>query len=72
MGWQAPAQPDVRRYKIWRKKFFGWELISTTEQASYLFEFTEQSKPMTVAVSAVDQDELESQKSESLEIKPGL
>ena len=72
VGWQAPAQPDVRRYKIWRKKFFGWELISTTEQASYLFEFTEQSKPMTVAVSAVDQDELESQKSESLEIKPGL
>ncbi len=70
--WQAPAQPDIRRYKVWRKKFLGWELISTTEQTNYLFEFTELSKPMTVAVSAVDQDELESEKSDSLEIKPGM
>ncbi len=70
--WKASAQPDVRRYKVWSKKFFGWELISALEQTSYLFEFTELSKPMTIAVSAVDQDELESEKSESIEIKPGI
>ena len=70
--WNAPGQPDVRRYKVWRKKFFGWELISATEQTNYLFEFTELSKPMTIAVSAVDKDELESEKSASIEIKPGL
>lgn len=72
LAWQAPVQPDIRRYKVWRKKFLGWELISTTEQTNYLFEFTELSKPMTVAVSAMDQDELESEKSDSLEIKPGM
>jgi len=70
--WKAPVQPDVRRYKIWRKKLFGWEPVSTTEQTNYLFEFTELSKPMTIAVSAVDKDELESEKSESIEIKPGM
>lgn len=70
--WKAPPQPDVRRYKVWRKKFIGWELISATEQTNYLFEFTDLSKQMTIAVSAVDKDELESDKSESLEIKPGL
>lgn len=70
--WQAPVQKDVRRYKVWRKKLFGWELVSATEQTSYLFEFTELSKPLTIAVSAVDKDELESDRSGSLEIKPGM
>ena len=70
--WKAPPQPDVRRYKVWRKKFMGWEVISTTEQTNYLFEFNELSKPMTIAVSAVDQDELEGARSESLDIKPGM
>jgi fibronectin type 3 domain-containing protein len=70
--WQAPAQPDVRRYKVWRKKFIGWDLISTTDQTNYLFEFTELSKPMTIAITAVDQDALESEMSDPLEIKPGL
>lgn len=71
VSWQAPGQPDVRRYKVWRKKFIGWELVSTTEQPGYLFEFNDQSQPMTLAVSAVDADALESEKSESLDIEPG-
>lgn len=71
IAWKAPPQADVRRYKVWRKKFLGWELISATEQTSYVFEFTELSKAMTIAVTAVDKDELESDKSVSLEIKPG-
>jgi fibronectin type 3 domain-containing protein len=70
--WQAPAQPDIRRYKVWRKKFIGWDLISTTDQTNYLFEYTELSKPMKIAISSVDQDELESEKTEIVEIKPGL
>lgn len=72
LGWQAPAQPDVQRYNVWRKKFVGWEPIATTEQTSYLFEFTELSKPMSVALSAVDKDGLESEKSKTFEIKPGM
>ncbi|MEI6564366.1 MAG: hypothetical protein WCO42_08705 [bacterium] len=70
--WKAPAQTDVQRYNVWRKKFIGWELIATTEQTNYLFEFTEVSKPMTVAATAVDKDGLESEKSETVEIKPGM
>ena len=70
--WKAPGQPDIRHYKVWRKKLFGWELVSSTEQTHYLFEFTELSKPMTISISAVDKDELESGRSESIEIKPGL
>ncbi|MEI6166884.1 MAG: hypothetical protein WCS52_06795 [bacterium] len=71
VSWQAPAQPDVQRYNVWRKKLFGWEPIATTEQTSYLFEFTELSKPMTVTISAVDKDGLESEKSGMIEIEPG-
>lgn len=70
LSWQAPAQPDVQRYIVWRKKFFGWEPVATTEQTNYLFEFTELSKSMTVAVSAIDKDGLESVKSERIEIEP--
>ena len=71
VNWQAPAQPDVQRYNVWRKKLFGWEPIATTEQTNYLVEFTELSKPMTVTISAVDKDGLESEKSAMIEIEPG-
>jgi len=71
VSWKAPTQPDVQRYKVWRKKLFGWDLITTTDQTNYLFEFAEASKAMTIAVSAADQDQLESPKSEAIEVKPG-
>ncbi len=71
VSWQAPAQPDVQRYNVWRKKFVGWTAIATTAQTHYMFEFTELSKPMEVAITAVDKDGLESEKSECIEVKPG-
>jgi fibronectin type 3 domain-containing protein len=69
--WTAPVQTDVRRYRIWRKKFISWEPVSITDQTNYLFELNAASKSMTIAITAVDQDELESDKSEPVEIKSG-
>ena len=70
LSWQAPGQPDIQRYNVWRKKLIGWEPIATTEQTHYLFEFMELSKPMTVTISAVDKDGLESEKSGTIAIEP--
>jgi fibronectin type 3 domain-containing protein len=72
LTWTAPAAEDVRSYKLWRRKLIGWELVSATERTEYLFEATELAKPIRVAVTAVDRDELESEKSEAVEIRSGL
>jgi fibronectin type 3 domain-containing protein len=72
VSWRAPGQPDVQRYTVWRRKFVGWEAIATTDQTSYMFEFAEGAKPMTIAVSAVDKDGLDGEKSVPIEVKPGL
>jgi fibronectin type 3 domain-containing protein len=45
--------------------------VSITDQTNYLFELNAASKSMTIAITAVDQDELESDKSEPVEIKSG-
>lgn len=68
--WKAPAQPDVAQYKVWSKKFMGWNLLTTTGQPEYRMELTDISKAMTIAVTAVDTDKLESEKSETVKVDP--
>jgi fibronectin type 3 domain-containing protein len=69
--WQAPAQTDVVQYKVWSKKMlFGWDLVATTEQPEYRVGLTDLPKAMTLAVSAVDVDKLESDKGETIKVEP--
>jgi len=70
--WQPSAQRDVTQYKVWSKKFLGWDLVATTEQPEYRVGLTELAKAMTVAVTAVDQDKLESEKSATVKVEPLL
>ena len=69
--WQKPVQPDVVQYKVWSKKLlFGWTLLTTTEQTEYLIDRSDVLKAMSVAVTAVDKDKLESEKSVTVKVDP--
>ncbi len=68
--WRPPAQPDIAQYKVWSKKFLGWELVATTERPEYRLGLTDMPKAMTLAVTAVDRDKLESEKSEPVKVDP--
>jgi len=69
LTWQPPPQTDVVEYRVWAKKLlFGWDLLATAKQPEYRLEVAPDAKPPTVAVTAVDQDKLESEKSEA--VKP--
>lgn len=68
--WQAPSQPDVAHYKVWAKKFLGWDLVATTDRPEYSLGPADLAKAITLAVTAVDKDKLESEKSESLKVEP--
>jgi len=64
--WQPPPQTDITQYNVWEKKLFGWRLVATTPRPEYRLEPAGDEKTPTLAVTAVDQDKLESQRSEPL------
>ena len=68
LKWNSPAQQDIVRYIIWSKRFIGWKEIGSSEQCEYKFEGDELDKISSVALSAVDKDDLESEKSEALKL----
>jgi hypothetical protein len=68
--WQPPAQQDVTQYKVWSKRLFGWDLIATTLKPQYRLELADLAKVPIMAVSAVDKDKLESEKSAAVKVAP--
>lgn len=66
--WSAPPQSDVVQYKVWAKRLLSWELLTATDQRVYILTAEEAAKPPTIAVSAVDRDQLESER--SVAVKP--
>lgn len=64
--WQPPPQTDITQYNVWEKKLFGWRLVAATPRPEYRLEPAADEKTPTLAVTAVDQDKLESQRSEPL------
>ncbi len=70
MTWTAAPQPDIKQYNIWRKGFLGSDLIMSSATTDCQLHPGEIGKKITVTVSAVDTDGLESPRSEPLEIRP--
>ena len=69
LTWHPPPQTDVIEYKVWTKKLlFGWDLLASTQKPEFHLDLTPGTKSPVLAVSAVDQDQLESEKSET--VKP--
>ncbi|HRU19524.1 MAG TPA: fibronectin type III domain-containing protein [Kiritimatiellia bacterium] len=64
--WQPPPQPDVVRYVVWEKWFLGWKRLADTDRPEFTLTLPPDQKPPTLAVSAVDQDGLESRRSEAV------
>ncbi len=68
--WAPPPQADVVQYKVWSKRFLGWDLLAATERPEYILAPAEAAKALTIAVTAIDKDQLESEKSAPLKVEP--
>lgn len=63
LKWDASAAADVVKYRIYRKGLLHSEKIAETEDLEYAVPHSKDTKDLTLAVSAVDVDDLESGKS---------
>lgn len=68
LSWQAAPQPDISAYRLYRKKFLGAEELRDVDEAAAQFTAKEVGKRITIAVSALDADGLESERSDWLEL----
>lgn len=64
LKWSPPPQKDITKYNIWSKRLIGWKLLTECKFCEYKFDAGELKGVSTIAVSAVDVDALESDKSE--------
>lgn len=70
LTWQPPPQEDVTHYKVWSKRLLGWDLVGTATAPEYRLERGELAKAVTLAVSAVDKDKQEGERSEPVKVDP--
>lgn len=70
ISWQPPPQSDITGYRVWAQKrlMFGWDQIGTAAQNNYRLAIGADDRPPVIAVTAIDQDQLESEKSEPLKL----
>lgn len=64
--WQPPPQTDVVRYVVWEKRFLGWKRLADTDKPEFMLTPPPDQKTPALAVSAVDQDGLESRRSDAV------
>ncbi|MGD9872852.1 MAG: CsgG/HfaB family protein [Kiritimatiellia bacterium] len=63
LRWDAPAVPDAAKYRIYKKGLLHSEKIAETEDLEYAVLHAKDAKDLTLSVSVVDVDDLESKKS---------
>ncbi len=63
LTWSAPPQKDIDKYIIWQKRLIGWKQLAESKICEYKFDKSELQDVSVIAVSAVDVDGLESEKS---------
>lgn len=68
--WTAPPQPDIRRYRIWKKGTFRSSEIGFCESTGRRLDPAQAGAGTSVYVTAVDADELESEPSAAIAIPP--
>ena len=67
--WDAPPQPDIREYVVWRKERFSWEFHGTSSERFFVFLKEDLGKPITVKLTAIDKENLESKATDSVTIE---
>jgi fibronectin type 3 domain-containing protein/TolB-like protein len=70
LKWQAPAQKDVVKYRIWEKKFIGKSEWAMTEETARTFTAEEIGRKKTFLLQSIDADGLESELSDAIEMRP--
>lgn len=70
LTWVASPSPDIKQYNVWKKTFFGADLLTTVETNACLVSVEQLGKGLRVLVSAVDAEKLESPRSVPLDIAP--
>ena len=68
LKWSPPQQQDIDHYVIWAKRMIGWRQISSCKVCDYQITADDLENISTVAVTAVDKDGLESEKSDPLKL----
>jgi fibronectin type 3 domain-containing protein len=70
LTWAASPSPDIKTYKVWKKTFFGADVLTTVEANTCTLTAEQVGKGLRVLVSAVDAEKLESARSAPLEVAP--
>jgi len=70
VSWEPPDQPDIVRYRVWKKGMFGATPLGTTEETHYELIAAAIGKCVKIYVTAIDEDELESKPGKLLEVRP--
>lgn len=72
LAWEAPANADVRSFRVSRVGFMGLTatVLGNTEDPFLVLSPGQVGKGLKLFVTALDKDGLESERSETLELKP--
>ncbi|MBI5191837.1 MAG: PEGA domain-containing protein [Nitrospirae bacterium] len=70
LNWEANEEKDIKGYNIFKKGgFFGDTKLATVPDKQYEMKLDEKTKALSIYITAVDNDGLESEASEVVEIK---
>jgi len=67
--WNPPPQPDIREYVIWRKERFSWVFHGSTREQCFVFLKEDLEKAIVVKLTAIDNENLESEATGSVTIE---
>jgi uncharacterized protein len=68
LTWQRGSEPDISHYSVYEKRFYGLDRINTVKANSFTEAGLAKGKSKTYVVTAVDNDDLESEPSQEVTI----
>jgi len=69
LSWKPNPEPDIVKYKIYLHSFLVDKEIGSTDKTQFTIDSLKPDKEYTVTLTAVDQDGLESKKSEQIKVR---
>jgi len=69
LRWKPNPEPDIVKYKIYLHSFLVDKEIGSTDKTQFTIDSLKPEEEYTVTLTAVDQDGLESKKSEQIEVR---
>ena len=68
LSWEAPAQSDIEKYRVWRKGLLKWEQLEECKDRNCLLTTERVGKTASLSVTAIDADGLESLYAEPVKV----